>query len=155
MSDNSMPPDGLQWGVETNYEDVSVEEVDSLVRDYSAKRKEYEEKNKLAKEAYGECELLKGKLIALLDSAGKTNWNVDGIGRISKTKRVGARVTDKVQMLKHFKELGPEAYLSFVSVNSRTLSAYIKQETENNEKFQMPGVEATEIPNISFTRSKK
>jgi len=143
------------WGSSTNFEDISVEQVDKMVLEYSEARTKYEKLSKDTKELYSICEAIKFKIIAVLESAGKKKWEVDGIGRVSRTQRMSPKISDKIEMLKHFRSLGEDEYLGYVSVNSRTLGAYIKQEKENDPSFNMPGVELTEIPNISFTRSKK
>lgn len=142
------------WVGESNFEQISVEDIDELVKLYSTARADYELKTKLAKEANAVCESLKAKIINILDSASKKNWQVDGVGRITRTTRYSPQVINKEDMIKHFQDKGHEEFLAFVSVNHMTLGSYVKQEKEANPDFSMPGVEMIEVPNISFTRSR-
>lgn len=146
-----------QWEEQLPYEEVSIQELDDAVAAFVAAREDYDAKKKISNEADAECKLLKRKLVELLNRSGKSNWEVDGLGKAIKTTKFSSRVPKdiaaKKQMLQYFRDLGPEVYLSMVSVNSATLNAYINQEIEHNPEFKLPGVEdPVGQENISFRR---
>jgi hypothetical protein len=133
------------WESETKREAISVELLDQLMKEYELARTRYEETKEISDEAYKLAENRKAELIDLLERAGKRNWAVDGIGKVSVSEKMTIRVPQdlmkKKDMLSFFRTLGEDRYLSMVSVNHMTLNAFYKQETEADPNFRIPGCE--------------
>lgn len=140
-------------------EEIPVSELDDQMKSYLDAREDYDAKKKVSNEADAVCKEEKRKLVELLKRAGKTSWDIEGVGKASITNRTMTTVPKdpeaKKEMLAHFRQLGPDRYLHYVSVNSMTLNSYINQELENDPSFQMPGCELpTVTENITFRRKK-
>ena len=147
-----------QWNEQTAKE-VSVEELDSLLVAYQDARADYDEKNQIKKEADAKMKEAQAKLVSALTDAGKKSWEVEGLGKATIVNKFSITTPkdfeSKKQMLQHFRDLGPEVYLSKVSVNSRTLNAYFNEEKKNNPEFTIPGVGAPTTQEIlQFRKSK-
>jgi len=147
------------WDAETKVEEISVSELDAALKSYFHYRTCYEK----AREDL-DCELqlfdqAKEHLMSLLEAAGKRNWAVDDIGKITiaekLTVKVPADIPSKVKMLEFFKARGEDVYNSMVTVNYMTLNSYYKQELENNPNFRIDGVEEGYVEKtLRFNRSK-
>jgi len=148
------------WG-DSNFEDVSVEQLDKAFSEYVEARNVYEEKNKASKEAYAKYQDLEFKFISILQHSGKTNWNVDGLGKCSEYERKSyatPKTTEsKQEIAKYIQDNhGKDAFWDMFSINSATLNAFCKQEIENNPGVKIPGLgEPTAIKKLRLTRSKK
>lgn len=133
------------WETETKREEISVDLLDTAMREYEHARTRYEEMKEIADEAYKLAESRKAELIDLLERAGKRNWALDGVGKVSVAEKLTIRVpqdlTKKKEMLSFFRTLGDDRYLAMVSVNHMTLNAFYKQETEADPNFRIPGCE--------------
>jgi len=147
------------WG-ETNFEDVSVEALDQAFSSYVEARNDYDEKNKTAKEAHAIMADLEWKFLDLLKSAGKTNWNVDGLGKCSEYERTTYQTPksaeDKKALAKYIQDkYGKESFWNLFSVNSQTLNSWVKEELQDTEQM-IPGLsEPSTIKKLRLTRSKK
>lgn len=158
MHNSTTPEDGLAAWSDPNAEVITTEELDDAAREFSEARLEYDEKKEISNKADAKVKLLKRKLLELLERANKSNWDLEGVGKFIKTVKYQVRtpkdLESKAKMLKHFKELGADQYLSYVSVNFQSLNSYINQEMENDPSFKMPGVEDP-IANENITWRKK
>ena len=148
------------WDSETTHEAISVESLDKAMRDYEEARTAYEEAKHIADEKHATSEVRKVELIDLLERAGKRNWNLDGVGKVSLAEKLTVKVPvdldKKKEMLQYFRTLGEDRYLSMVSVNFMTLNAYYKQELEQNPNFRVPGCEEGAVEKtLRLNRSKR
>jgi hypothetical protein len=119
--------------------------------------KVYNEKKRVYKEADDAYETQRMKILNLLIEAGIPKFHADGYGTISMALKRQASVpknpADKKMMLEYFESLGPELYNAYVTVNSMTLNAYIKEQSELDPNFQIPGVaEIKETPELRFRK---
>lgn len=119
--------------------------------------KVYNEKKRVYKEADEAYESQRMKILNLLIEAGIPKYHADGYGTISMALKRQASVpknpADKKMMLEYFESLGPELYNAYVTVNSMTLNAYIKEQSELDPNFQIPGVaEIKETPELRFRK---
>lgn len=119
--------------------------------------KVYNEKKRIYKEADEAYESQRMKILNLLIEAGIPKYHADGYGTISMALKRQASVpknpADKKMMLEYFESLGPELYNAYVTVNSMTLNAYIKEQSELDPNFQIPGVaEIKETPELRFRK---
>jgi len=152
--ENNSNSNSPQW--KSNFEDVSTTQLDKAFSDYVEARNTYEQKNKIAKEAYAVYQELEFKFTQLLQSSGKSNWNVDGMGKVSEYERTTYTTPKSVEDKKKLAEyLGKERFWDMFSVNSQTLNSWAKAEKENGV-VEIPGLgEPTTIKKLRLTRSKK
>jgi hypothetical protein len=147
------------WDSETKGEAISVEQMDRALEEYFLARSEYEEAKKQSDGFHAIAEQAKKDLISLLEAAGKRNWTLDGVGKVTvaekMTVKVPADMTAKTKMLEFFKARGEDVYNSMVTVNYMTLNSFFKQELENNPNFTIPGVEEGYVEKtLRLNRSK-
>jgi hypothetical protein len=146
------------WDEEVR-EEISTDEVDRAMSDYVDKRRDYVEKRFIAKEAKVLVDEAELKIIDYLNRMKKKSWELDGIGKITRTEKNSVKIPrelhDKVAMLNYFKSLGEDTYNSMVGVNSATLNSYFNQQRENDPTFLIPGVgEPTVTEGLQFRRKK-
>jgi hypothetical protein len=136
---------------------ISVGELNSEVSHLVELEKDYNEKKRIYKEADDAYEAQRLKLLNLLMEAGISKYHAEGYGTISMALKRQASVPknplDKKLMLQYFESLGPELYNAYVTVNSMTLNAYIKEQSEIDPEFKIPGVgEIKETPELRFRK---
>lgn len=143
-----------------NTEEVSTTEFDKAVQHLAEMDMEYDQVSKLMDEAKEKREAARAAVLTLLEKSGKSKYNAEGFGTVSKivkyTVTTPKQLEDKKAMFEHFASLGEEAYTHYLSVNSQTLNAYFNQEKENNPDFKIPGVgEPTALTQLRFTKERK
>lgn len=149
------------WNNETEHENISIDDLDNVVREYEQARTVYEAKSKESKEAHKILEERKLELYNLLQRAGKSKWEVEGIGKVSSYETMSFKTpkdpTAKKELAEYMQnKYGKETFWEMFSVNSMTLNSWAKQEFENDKQLlKIPGVdEPVARENIRFTRSK-
>jgi hypothetical protein len=136
---------------------ISVGELNSEVSYLVELEKDYNEKKRIYKEADDAYEAQRLKLLNLLMEAGISKYHAEGYGTISMALKRQASVPknplDKKLMLEYFESLGPELYNAYVTVNSMTLNAYIKEQSELDPEFKLPGIaDIKETPELRFRK---
>jgi len=137
--------------------EISVGVLNSEVSYLVELEKDYNEKKRIYKEADDAYEAQRLKLLNLLMEAGISKYHAEGYGTISMALKRQASIPknpqDKKLMLEYFESLGPELYNAYVTVNSMTLNAYIKEQSELDPEFKLPGVaEIKETPELRFRK---
>ena len=147
------------WNNETTSEDISIDDLDEVVKRYEQARTEYEAKSKASKEAHKVLEERKMELYNLMERAGKSKWEVDGVGKVSSYATMSFKTpkdpTSKKELAEYMQnKYGKETFWEMFSVNSQTLNSWAKQEFENDKSLvKIPGIEdPVARENIRFTR---
>jgi hypothetical protein len=149
-----------EWQPETA--DVTLEQFDSFVKDYAAKREAYEAAKKVSSEKYSILQDAENKLIAVLKATNKKNYKVDSIGTISrvvkevvttpKTLEAKSALFDWIEA-----QYGEEVLGDMVSINHQKLNSFYNEEVDKHKDdpmFNIPGLEApTMVESLSFRRS--
>lgn len=147
-------------------DEISIEDMDKLVVQYTEMRADYEAKKKVSTEAHKEMEKAKALVIQALIACKKSTYSVDGIGRVSKVAKekitVPKTLDDKLKLFEYIaSKHGAEFLTSMQSVNYNTLNSFYKEELESIEgpqkaEFVLPGVGAPTVEeSLSFTKEKK
>lgn len=147
----------MEWEQTESNDPMTLEQMDQLVKQMKEARAKYEAAKKLSGDAYKELEDIENKVVASLKAAGKSKYNVDGIGTVSwyvKESFTTPKVNeDKTRLFNYIKEkYGPDVLMSMVSIHSATLNSFANKETENGV-MEIPGLAAptgTEI--LSFRK---
>lgn len=150
------------WGLEENLATVSLEDFDKFVKDYSAKREEYEAAKKVSGEKYAVYQDAENKLMSILKAAGKKSYKVDGVGLISLvTKEVVTTpktVDDKRKLFGWIKDrYGVDVLDEMISINHQRLNGFYNEEAEkaSDPMFHIPGLDApTATESLSFRRDR-
>lgn len=141
-------------------EEVSTKEFDDAVKALAEATMEYDQVEVILKDASEKKEAARSKVLELMEKSGKTKYQLDGYGTVSVSRKYSVATPkdndSKAEMLKYFRSLGADAYLSYVSVNSATLNSYINEQKEKDPTFNIPGVgEPNLIQTIRFTKERK
>ena len=146
-----------QW---QDLEEVSTKEFDDAVKALAEATMDYDQVDNLLKEASEKKEQARALVLSLMEKSGKTKYQLDGYGTVSISRKYSVATPkdndSKAEMLKYFRGLGPDAYLSYVSINSATLNGYLNEQKEKDPSFTIPGVgEPNLIQTIRFTKERR
>lgn len=137
------------WDNVTPAAEISVDMIDSAIKEMKELREVYDSKKKESNEAYEAYEEAKEKVLSILKAAKKTKYHVDGVGTAYTTKKyiVSTPKTneDKKKLFEYIKEKhGPDTLMGMVSINHQTLNSFYNSEAEANETkgkdFALPGI---------------
>jgi hypothetical protein len=150
-----------QWGIETR--EVSTAELDQLISDYNTARADYEAQKAISNDRHERMESLKFEVIKLLQSAGKTKYEAEGIGKITLVEKLTVltpKTLEEKQLFFGWLETKfGEDYLAYMSINHQTLNslynAELKEAGENGTEFKVPGLDMpTTNTELRFSKSK-
>jgi len=144
--------------------DISVEDLDNLVKSYLEKREAYEAAKKVQTEKYNEYQRLETRLMTTLKAAGKKSYKVDGIGSATVVQKSVIQVPKDVEHKRQLWEwiknkYGVDTLDDMLSIHSAKLTSWYNEEAEANKEnplFSVPGISApTMVENLSFRRETK
>jgi len=136
---------------------VSLEQMNELVIKLRAARDEYDEKKKIATEAYNALEEIEKLVINTLQAAKMNKYEVAGVALVSVLHKESYTTPktndDKNKLFTYIKEkYGPDALMSMVNINSQTLNAWAQRESDSGV-MQIPGLAApTATETLSLRR---
>lgn len=147
-------------------ETLNLSEMDELVRQSVAAWEAHDAQKKITSKLYVEAEALDHKITEALRRAGKKSYKVDGLGTVSlratEVVRVPSTVEDKNKFFTFLKETrGSEFLLSLTTVNSQTLNAWYKKESDlaaerGETGFAVPGLDGcTTRESLAFITDRK
>jgi hypothetical protein len=150
-----------EWGITTR--EVSTAELDALASEYNKKRLEYEGAKAISNDLHAHMESAKFELIKLLQAAGKTKYEAEGVGKITLVEKLSVTtpktLEDKAALFGWLKVKFGEDYLAYLSINHQTLNSLYNQElkevAELGAEFNVPGLEpATTNTELRFSKTK-
>ncbi len=141
-----------QWNeVATQGAEISLGDLDTLIKEWKLARERYEEFKKVATEANDKADALKEKVLATLQAAGKKKYHVDGLGLVyTSTKYTVPTPKDngcKRLLFDYINNAhGPEALTAMLSIHHQTLNSFYNKEAEIAAKegiadFSIPGLD--------------
>lgn len=142
-------------------EEISTQELDSLIKTMRDKREEYDAVRKQASELYHEFKDMESKVLLALKNADKSKYHVDGVGTVSvvtrETVKVPKDLDDKRELFDWIKQkYGQDALDSYLTIHSQSLNSFYKKELENAEQpelFKIPGLSDPTV--VEETRFRK
>ena len=150
-----------QWK-EASGKEVSLGELDVLVTDLFEVGKQYDELEAKKKERGQAYEELQGKILLILQQAGKSKYSVDGVGSISVANKYVIRVPKEISSIRECRawfmlHKGPDVTDGYFKPNSQALTAFYNAEKEasNDPMFSIPGVEAPTLVQTLRFKSEK
>lgn len=127
---------------EANAQPLDMEEMDKLVSLYKEAREDYDAKKKISNEAESKKETLKLQVIAALKAAKKTQYQVEGVGKVILVNKfqvtMPKNMIDKKAVFAHFQK--EQIHLEYLTVNHQALNGYYNQQREKDPGFKLPGV---------------
>ena len=141
---------------------ITVEELEGLIKDYTSKRKIYEEHKAAASEKYKETEAAENKVVEALQALGKKSYKVEGLGTFTRVMKEVVTVPKDLDKKREFFEwievtYGKDVLDTMVSVNHQTLNSFYRQEADKHKDeavFAIPGIEApTSTETVSFRKA--
>jgi hypothetical protein len=123
---------------------ITLQQLDEYVKKLVDLRADYEAKKKAASEANGKAEEMENFIMGILDELGRTSYDAEGIGKVTKVIQSVYKVPKetflKKELFDYIKEkYGPEVLMNMVSINHQTLNSWAKQELMEVQKI--PGLE--------------
>lgn len=163
VQDNQAAPSLAEWD-QVTAEEISLEEMDALVREMARKWAAHESLKEQASALYLEAEAAEAKVVAALKAAKKDSYKVDGLGTVSLTSKLVYRVPGTIEQKKKLfnfirKNYGDETLMSMLGINHNTLNSFCTKEAEKagqaKENFALPGLELpTSQEGTRFTKAK-
>lgn len=148
-----------QWDQATSApENLTVEQMDDMVRDLRDAKDVYDSFNEQAEEAKKAYEAKRKILLDALRTLKRDNYSVDGFGLAYISRKevytVPKTNDDKNKLFTYIKEkYGPDALMSMVGIHSATLTSWANKETETGDVMQIPGLEQpTMIETLNFRK---
>lgn len=149
------------WDFEENKpSDVTLKELTQLCKDLKEKREDKTKAEKVVSNINSEIAKVQGKVIEYLTEYGMKNFSGE-FGTVTRTKRYSVRQPNtpekKEAFYKYLKERGD--FENLISVNSRTLASYVKQEIEAKKEdgqydWVPPGIDTPETVETLSIRKK-
>jgi DNA invertase Pin-like site-specific DNA recombinase len=149
-----------EWMPEEN-PNISLEQVEALIRELSTKRLERDKAKELSTALHHEVEEVEKRVLNALKAKGKTKYELEGIGRVNLiTKEIYSTPKTNEQKIALFNYIkskyGPDVMMSMTSVNHQTLNSWCNKETEGNPTLKIPGLDApTTNEECRFTKAKE
>lgn len=137
--------------------EVSVQELDEVVKELSKLRKEHEEIKAKASDVWAKCEAQEAKLMDLLEASGKKSYEVDGVARVtlvSKTSITTPKSLDEKKRLFDWikQQYGEEGLLAYQTVNFQSLNSLYNKTIETMIESGNPmDVSAFGLPSVHKT----
>lgn len=156
MSENQ-ELDMSEW---TDQTEISLEQVEGLIRNLQEKRVEHTAAKDIATKLYHELEEVEKRVLNALKAKGKTKYELEGIGRvniISKEIYPTPKTNEqKVALFNYIKaKYGGDTLMSMTSINHQTLNSWCNKETEADPALKIPGLDApTSVEEVRFTKAK-
>lgn len=145
-------------------EALSVEEISKAVNEYTELRKEYEEAKKISNEKYADLKAVEGKLCEYLENSGLDKFSLPKIGTVSLVSSpqftTPKTLDDKEALFGYIsKEYGDEELKGYLSINSRTLNSFLKEEYDKKmlkgENPHIPGVSSPTVnKSLRFNKAR-
>lgn len=111
-----------------------------LALEFKRLQDKYADEKAISAYTYAEFELLrKSVLPKVMDDMGLTTANVEGVGRIQVGQQVSAKQLDKAALATWLEEQGHEGMIT-ETINSSTLSSFIRQQIANGDPIPEPDV---------------
>ena len=123
---------------------ITLQQLDDYVKKLVELRADYEAKKKASSEANAKAEEMENFIMGLLDSLGRSSYDAEGIGKVTKViqsvYKVPKELGPKKDLFDYIKEkYGPDVLMNMVSINHQTLNSWAKQEIMEVQKI--PGLE--------------
>lgn len=131
--------DNMNFFEEKPLSEVSVAELQAMVKELFEKRKEVEELEEVVKEKNAYVDGLKQKVLSILEAHNQDNFQVSGVGSVYRsTKMQVSYPKDPEQAAKFRQYLIDNGMESMLTLNHQTLNAFYKSKVSEAESQGLP-----------------
>jgi hypothetical protein len=124
---------------EKELSDVSVSELQEMIKVLFEKRKTVEDQEKITKELNAEVDALKQKVLGILEAHNLDNFNASGVGSVYRTAKMQVSYPkDPEQAAKFRQYLIDNGMESMLTLNHQTLNAFYKSKVSEAESQGLP-----------------
>lgn len=144
---------------------LSVEDLVEQIKYVADLRQLYEEAKKVSNDWYADLKKAEGKLCEYLANSGLDKFSVPKLGTVSLVSSLQFQtpktLDDKSALFGYIKsEYGDEALQGYLSINSRTLNSFLKEEYDKKmlqgQNPEIPGVNAPTVnKTLRFSKARK
>jgi hypothetical protein len=140
--------------------ELNLKEMDALIRQMNEEWDAYEKAKAYASELKAKYDLTEMDVVRALESAGKTKYQVEGLGTAYISNRFTYKVPKDVEAkTKLFswieKNHGSQVLQGLITINHQTLNSFTKVEIEKNPTIDIPGLgQPTLDKTLGFRKSK-
>ena len=152
--------DNMQEWMGQEAQEITLEQMDQMIRALSIKRAEHKAAKEAASLIYQELEEAESRVIGALKASGKTKYEAEGVGLAyishKTTYTTPKTIEDKTKLFNYIKEKhGPDSLMGLVSINHQSLNSWANKETENEPLFKIPGLAEPTAEEVLNFRAKK
>lgn len=143
--------------------DISLEDMDNAAKALRDAKEVYTSRKAASDEAYHIMKEAEGKLVSLMDAAGKTTYIAEGVGRATVKKSLSVKTPKSPEQKQAFfnwirEHMGEDSYYAYMSVNSNSLNSLYRSKVEEfgarGEILEIDGLDQpTESTRLSFTKA--
>jgi hypothetical protein len=126
--------DNMNFFEEKPLSQVTIGELQGMVKNLSEKRKEYETQKKIASSINEEVEIIEQKILSVLENQNLTKFNVDGIGTVYTSDKFQVsfpKDPDKADALRAY--CYENGLASMLTMNHNSLNSLYKSKKEELE----------------------
>lgn len=131
--------------------EVSVSEMDAVVEEMASARALYDAAKAVSNEAHAVWKEKEFAAMALLKEAGKTRYEVEGVGKISLIEKLKVKMPSspeqKAEFFQWLRSQGEDMANTYLTLNYNSLNSLYNLEFENAEnkaEFKLPGINEPE-----------
>lgn len=138
--------------------EVTVDMLNQAVLNMKQAREAYDLKKQEASQLYDKVEEAEKNLVNLLKAAGRTKFELEGIGTAyistKETYKVPADTQAKKLLFDYIKEKhGGQVLMTMASINHNTLNSWAKKELEADPLVVIPGLDTpTSVETLGFRK---
>lgn len=155
--------DNMNFFEDAPMKEVTVGELQFLVKAMFEKRAEYEQKSNEAKILSEELETLKSKVLAYLQENNQTSFKVDGVGQVYTSNKYQVTMPKDSENAKKLRDylLGTEGLEGYLTVNHQSLNSLYKSKVEEaladgrSISDALPGVSEPQVFTVIAMRKGK
>lgn len=143
---------------------LSVDDLSEAVNHYTELRKQYEEAKKISNDRHADLKIAEGKLCEYLENSGLDKFSMPNVGTVSLVSSLQFQtpktLDDKEALFDYIsKEYGDEELKGYLSINSRTLNSFLKEEYDkkmlSGETPHIPGVSSPTVnKSLRFNKAR-
>lgn len=123
--------DNMNFFEEKPLAEVSLGEIQGIVKALSEKRREYDEQKKIASAINDEVEALESKVLSILEAHNMTKFNVDGIGTVYTSEKLQVSFPKDPEKAAEFRAYCYENGLeTMLTMNHNTFNSLYKSKVE-------------------------
>ncbi len=126
---------------------VTIQEVEKLIREYREARDNYDAAKKVSNELEAKSWDFEMKVMSMLEKLGRKSFDVEGVGKVTKCMKLVYSVPktheEKLALFDYIKNAhGADVLTTMTTINHQTLNSWANKEIETGEISKIPGLDS-------------